>query len=95
MVTETFRRELPAPLALRPLSLPEPVTTRLSNGLEVVTVEDKHLPLVSFRLAFRSGDANDPSAIPGLSDMMTHLLNEGTETRIDGRDHPAPFVSPE
>jgi len=81
MVTETFRRELPPPLALRPLSLPEPITTRLSNGLEVVTVEDKHLPLVSFRLAFRSGDANDPPAIPGLSDMMTHLLNEGTETR--------------
>src|SRR5262249_48775420 len=81
MVTETFRREFPAPLELRPLLVPEPVATRLANGLEVVTVEDNHLPLVSFRLAFRSGDFNDPTDIPGLSDMMTHLLNEGTETR--------------
>jgi len=79
--TETFRHELPAPLALRPLSIPRPFTTKLANGLQVVTVEDKHLPLVSFRLAFRSGDANDPADVPGLSDMMTHLMNEGTETR--------------
>src|SRR5437870_5305007 len=79
--TETFRREMPVPLAPRPLSIPRPATTTLANGLQVVTVEAKHLPLVSFRLAFRSGDANDPADIPGLSDMMTHLMNEGTKTR--------------
>jgi zinc protease len=78
---ETFRREMPTPLRLQPLSLPRPTSSKLSNGLEVVTVEDKRLPLVSFRLAFRSGDANDPADIPGLSDMMTHLMNEGTEAR--------------
>src|SRR5262249_25477889 len=31
--------------------------------------------------AFRSGDANDPANLPGLSDMMSHLLTEGTTTR--------------
>src|SRR5437660_1214705 len=81
MSAETFLREMPAPLALRQLNIPQPAETKLSNGLRVITVEDKRLPLVSFRLAFRSGDANDPADIPGLSDMMTHLLSEGTESR--------------
>jgi len=49
--------------------------------LRLVIVEDARLPLVSFRLAFRSGDANDPPDVPGLSDMMSHLMTEGTEQR--------------
>src|SRR2546430_4060554 len=78
---ETFRRQSPPPLAPRPLNIPAPFETTLSNGLQVVFVEDRRLPIVSFRLAFRSGDANDPASIPGLSDMTSHLMTEGTETR--------------
>lgn len=81
MQTETFRREMPPPLAPRPLNLPEPFETTLSNGLQLVVIEDRRLPLISIRLAFRSGDANDPANLPGLSDMMSHLLTEGTATR--------------
>src|SRR5256884_991867 len=81
MQAETFRREMPSPLAARPLNLPVPFGTTLSNGLGLVLIEDKRLPLISFRLAFRSGDANDPESLPGLSDMMSHLLSEGTDTR--------------
>ncbi len=81
MQTETFRSEMPAPLAPRPLNLPEPFETTLANGLVVALIEDKRLPLINFRLAFRSGDANDPVDLPGLSDMMSHLLTEGTTTR--------------
>src|SRR6202163_3716248 len=78
---EAFRRLMPLPLAPRPLKLPEHLETTLANGLGLVVVEDKRLPLISFRLAFRSGDANDPADRPGLSDMMSSLLSEGTETR--------------
>ena len=53
----------------------------MSNGLVVVVVEDSRLPLVSYRLAFRTGDAHDPAELPGLMDMMTGLLTEGTESR--------------
>lgn len=81
MQTETFRREMPPPLAPRPLNLPESFETTLANGLTLVLIEDKRLPLINFRLAFRSGDANDPAELPGLSDMMSHLLTEGTTTR--------------
>lgn len=81
MQTESFRQQMPAPLALRPLNLPEPFETRLANGLGLVLIEDKRLPLISLRLAFRSGDASDPVELPGLSDMLSHLLTEGTTTR--------------
>jgi zinc protease len=79
--TENFRREMPPPLAPRPLNLPEAYEKTLPNGLVVVLIEDKRLPLINFRLAFRSGDAHDPADLPGLTDMMSHLLSEGTETR--------------
>ena len=72
---------MPPPLAPRPLNLPEPYEQALANGLGIVLIEDKRLPLISFRLAFRSGDANDPPDLPGLTDMMSHLLSEGTDTR--------------
>ncbi len=81
MQTETFRREMPPPLAPRPLNLPEPFEATLANGLQLTFIEDRRLPLISFRLAFRSGDANDPVELPGLSDMLSHLLTEGTESR--------------
>lgn len=79
--TENFRSQMPVPLPPRPLNIPEPFETALPNGLQLVFVEDRRLPLVSFRLAFRSGDANDPQPLPGLSDMMSHLMTEGTATR--------------
>ncbi len=72
---------MPLPLSPRPLNLPEASETVLPNGLGLVLIEDKRLPLISFRLSFRSGDAKDPADLPGLSDMMSHLLSEGTETR--------------
>jgi len=78
---ENFRRDMPPPLAPRPLNVPEAIQTRLANGLGLVLIEDQRLPLISFRLAFRSGDANDPADLPGLTDMMSHLVSEGTETR--------------
>src|SRR5438445_429804 len=81
MQAETFRRQMPPSLASRPLNLPDAFSATLANGLGLVLIEDRRLPLISFRLAFRSGDANDPENLPGLSDMMSHLLSEGTETR--------------
>ena len=44
-------------------------------------VADNRLPLVSYRLAFRAGDAHDPRGLPGLTDLLTGLLTEGTESR--------------
>lgn len=76
-----FLKQPPPPLPARPITLPSAYETTLSNGLVVIVVEDSRLPLVSYRLAFRTGDAHDPPELPGLMDMLTGLLTEGTESR--------------
>src|SRR6185503_13706027 len=78
---ETFRSQAPPPLPSHPITIPTPRETVLSNGLTVVIVEDKRLPLVSYRLAFRVGGAFDPPLLPGLTDLLAGLLPEGTESK--------------
>src|SRR5882672_5204984 len=78
---ENFLKQPPPPLPARPIKLPAAHEITLPNGLAVVVVEDSRLPLVSYRLALRTGDAHDPSELPGLMDMLTGLLTEGTESR--------------
>src|SRR5258705_6964259 len=74
-------KQPPLPLPECPLKLPTAYDTILPNGLVVIVVEDSRLPLISYRLAFRTGDAHDPRELPGLMDMLTGLLTEGTESR--------------
>ncbi len=71
----------PPPLPPRALKLPTAIETTVVNGLTVVMIVDKRLPLVSYRLALRTGDSHDPKDLPGLMDMLTGLLTEGTESR--------------
>ena len=78
---EQFRQQAPAPLPARSIQLPSPIETTLKNGLSIIVVPDNRLPLVSYRLAFRSGDAHDPAGLPGLTDLLTGLLTEGTTSR--------------
>lgn len=78
-MSETFRQTAPESLGAIPFNIPNPNKTKLANGLEIVFLEDKRHPIVSFRLAFRSGDINDPVDKTGLSSAMASMLNEGTE----------------
>ena len=78
---EILRSKAPAPLQSRPISIPTPRETVLSNGLTLVVVEDTRLPLISYRLAFRVGGAYDPPAMPGLTDLLAGLLPEGTTSK--------------
>jgi zinc protease len=78
---ENFFSQPPAPLPPHPIKLPTASEVKLANGLVVVVVEDSRLPLVSYRLALRTGNAYDPIELPGLMDMLTGLLTEGTESR--------------
>jgi zinc protease len=76
---EDFRRQAPAALPPRAIVIPSTHETVLANGLIIVVVEDKRLPLVSCRLSFRVGGAYDPTNLPGLTDLLAGLLPEGTE----------------
>jgi zinc protease len=78
---ETFRSQAPPPLQPHPITIPASRETVLPNGLTLVVVEDKRLPLVSYRLAFRVGGAFDPPGLPGLTDLLAGLLPEGTQSK--------------
>jgi len=74
-----LRKTVPSPLSPVEFDIPRPFKTILDNGLDVVLFEDKRLPLVSYRLAFHSGDINDPTDHTGLSSAISSMLTEGTE----------------
>lgn len=71
-----------------PAALPEtafvpPVPTRfkLKNGAEVLLIENHRLPLVSVRVAIRTGGSRSDGAQPGLAAFVADLLDEGAGAR--------------
>src|SRR4051812_7115112 len=78
-MTPAIKNSPPAPLEPVTFDIPRPIETKLDNGLRLVIFENDRLPLVSYRLAFLSGDGNDPEPQKGLTSAMTSMLNEGTE----------------
>ncbi len=78
-MTQAILKTAPGPLTPVPFNISQPFTTTLDNGLKVVVLTDKRLPLVSYRLAFRSGDANDPQGMVGLTTALASMLTEGSE----------------
>ncbi|WP_426027161.1 M16 family metallopeptidase [Brevundimonas sp. TWP2-3-4b2] len=54
---------------------------RLDNGLRVLVVEKDGLPLVSARLSFDAGQANEAAGKAGVASMTAALLTQGTTTR--------------
>ena len=75
------RTKPPETPPLPPFKLPSVYETSLSNGLRVILVEDRRLPLVTLRLAFEAGAKFDPPELSGLAEAGGALLTEGTKTR--------------
>ena len=53
-------------------------TTTLSNGLDVIVVEDHTVPIVSYQTWYRVGSVNERFGITGLSHLFEHLMFKGT-----------------
>ena len=77
-MTQAIRKTAPEPLAPLPFNISPPSQTTLENGLKVVIFEDKRLPLVSYRLAFLSGESSDSKERMGATAAMASMLTEGT-----------------
>ncbi|MDQ3806028.1 MAG: insulinase family protein, partial [Acidobacteriota bacterium] len=71
----------PPPAAPRTVAVPKPVERTLKNGLRVIVVEDRDMPLVSAQLLVKNGGEVDPPQLSGLADMTASLLTKGTKTR--------------
>ena len=74
-----IRKLSPEPLAPVAFDIARPFETTLENGLRVIVFENGRLPLVSYRLAFDSGDVHDPPGHTGLTSATAAMLTEGTE----------------
>jgi zinc protease len=61
--------------------LPQIQRRKLSNGLEVLIVEQHEVPVVNMNLVLRTGGAADPQDRPGLASLTAALIDEGTKTR--------------
>jgi predicted Zn-dependent peptidase len=71
----------PPPMALRPLTFPPFGSAVLDNGLELIVVENRELPVVSISLRLPAGSSYEPEGLEGLSGFVAELLNKGTATR--------------
>lgn len=67
--------------APKPLQLPAMVERTLPNGLKLVLVEQRELPVVDVTLVVRSGSEADPAGKQGLATLTANLLDEGAGTR--------------
>ncbi len=72
---------LPKPGADPKLVLPSIEKMKLSNGLEVWTVKQTELPIVSMNMVFKTGATFEPEGKNGVAGMTSSLLNTGTKTR--------------
>jgi len=71
----------PAPEAPSPPQGPVAQRTVLDNGIVLLTLERPHLPVVAVEIEVAAGSAEDPADLPGLANLTTSLLDEGTATR--------------
>ena len=80
-VSDIDRNVRPTPASLRQFAPPAPQRHRLSNGLELLVVEKRAIPMVAFGVVLTPGAARDPVTLPGLSAFTTTMLQEGTTSR--------------
>lgn len=75
------RSQPPSPGTPRATRFPAFERSRFDNGLQLLAVPAKHVPLVTLTLVVPAGGEHDPAERPGLATMVAGLLDEGTRDR--------------
>ena len=78
LAARDYPPDVPPPKAA---TIPAPVIQVLPNGLEVVAVERRTLPLITLRLVVKVGAERDPRGLEGTAALVNSLLTEGTAHR--------------
>lgn len=71
----------PAAPATAGFHVPAPARTVLKNGLTVLVLERRTIPLVQFRLLVKAGSTSDPAGKEGTAALLARLLKRGTKAR--------------
>jgi zinc protease len=74
-------KDLPPYGAEKPLRAPSVKTAKLDNGLAVWLVSEPGFPKVAFTVAVRGGFAADPADRPGISELLSKTIDQGTKAR--------------
>jgi len=74
-------KDLPPYGPIEPFKAPQVTARTLSNGLILWLVPRPGFPKVSFAVAVRGGLASDSKERPGLSQLITAAVDQGTKTR--------------
>jgi len=71
-----------------PLAEAAPLVSKtLSNGLELVVLEDHSIPLVTVELAVRNGALTEPPDLNGLSHLYEHMFFKSNRATLDRADY--------
>jgi len=63
------------------LKLPPYKKVKLKNGMTLLLMEQREIPLVSFNFIVKTGSTADPAGREGLASLVAELLRKGTKTR--------------
>lgn len=74
-------KELPAYGPEKALQAPSVKVTKLDNGLTVWLVAEPGFPKLAFTLAVHGGLAADPADRPGISELLSNTIDQGTKAR--------------
>ena len=75
------RTLMPSGSSPRSFVPPVPQRDKLPNGLNVLYIHESGLPAVAVGLVLPVGAVNDPARLPGLANMTSVMLQEGTSSR--------------
>jgi zinc protease len=73
-----------APFGRTEGSGPEVSSFTLDNGLDVVVIPDRRVPVATHMVWYRNGSADDPLGQSGIAHFLEHLMFKGTERHPAG-----------
>jgi zinc protease len=79
--SQDWRKTQPQPGPAPALHLPVPTEFKLANGLKVLLVEDRALPVVTAEVVSRAGSVNNPQDKSGLATLTAEIMGDGTTSR--------------
>jgi predicted Zn-dependent peptidase len=74
------RDQLPPPGPAPKIALPVPERMRLSNGIKVLLVPRRTMPVVAMAMVWPVGALEDPADRPGMAHLVADMLDEGAGT---------------
>lgn len=81
MYAQIDRTKVPQEAKTPKFSLPKIQKAVLSNGLKIMLVEYRKLPIIQMQFVFQSGTTSDPVGKSGLANLTIRLIDAGTQTR--------------